>query len=392
MVAFHNLGSEIGLADVSRALARVALFAGSAPIVGTRADDSRRYDSGGAPTFAPDAIDAYARHIDAQAIEILRRDGFVMPRAAIADAIRADALTGGAGGFPRDFEYIRRRVLEERRKPLNAFRLFSSATEVPLGAIEHTARRMIGTGQATIYRGSAEFSRARMAWIEETFGVAYVTCAVDTNFFQTLTTDWRGIRQYQADLRMAFRAVEEKLNEIAWKGDVASRINGVLNYPHGHVKVIPTAFTSSSSSASIVAALHALVDAPLVYSGGIYQPNRLVVSPRLHRFLFNTQFSAASDTSIARYFLQGQDEVSGIKSIDMAQELQGAGPAGANQDGILAYNDSQDSVEHVLIQPPTTLPVFQASPLDSTTVVFACTGGIVEQDSGNNIVGWATAA
>jgi len=389
-MTIHDVSPQIRVTEsqVRSALSQAALFGGAL------APRSDRYDSDGwvAP---PDAIDAYHRHVDGLVIGELVARKAPVPRWMIehrfdSEDARRDAFEGGVSGFPRQFEFIRSRVLEEKRQPLNAMRLFPRDGEVPLGAKQHTTRRVIATGEAQIHRGGSEFPRARTAHVEETFGTAIVVCAVSTNYFEMLTTDWAGIRQYQMDLKQAFRAVEERLNRIAWSGDTASKIDGVLNHRHLAKQVMPVAFDGSVAAETVTRALNDFVDTPFLVSGTVFRPNRLAVSPRIHRYLHTTKHSTTggTDLTIAQFFLAGQDS-QGIKVIDMAQELAGIGPS--SEDGILAYRDDLDSTAHVLIQPPTVLPVFQSSPLDQTTVVFACTGGVTMGDVGNNILGYADA-
>lgn len=377
-------------AQIRSALTQAALYGG-----GHTPPASGRFDADG--WVAPiDALDTYHRHVDGLAIRQLaelRRPPPSWMTGMIASApedVRRDALTGGVGGFPRDFEYIRSRMLEEKRQPLNAMRLFPRDGEVPLGAKSHTTRRMVGVGEAQIHRGGTEFPQARTMYLEETFGVAYVVCAVSTNFFESLTTDWAGIRQYQNDMRLAYRLVEERLNRIAFGGDSASNIAGVLNYPSLAKQVMSVAFDGTADPEDVTAALRNLVNTPYIQSGTAFQPNRLVVSPAIWAYISGTKHSnsGGTDTTIAEYFLRGQDQVNGIRQIDVAQELSGIGPN--SEDGILAYRDDLDAVSHVLIQPPTTLPVYQSSPLDQMTVVFGATGGVVMGDVGQHILGYAT--
>lgn len=353
--------------------------------------DRGRYDADDL-VGQPELLEAYARHCDSLLLDQVAQDGRSLLPQVLDEARRSDALPVGAGGFPRDFEYIRSRIFEEKRQPLTAMSLFPIDTTVPLGAKKHTARRALGSGEAQIHNGKgSEIPRAQTAYAEEQFNTAYVVCAVDVNLFDAFTTDWAGLQQYQRDLRLAIRLVEERLNRIAWLGDVGTQLYGVLNYPHLAKQLISTAFTDASAPEDVAQALHDLVNEPLISSGGTFAPTELAVSPRLHAFLFSRKHSTTggTDTTIGEYFLKGQAASgSGIQRIVPAPELAGIGPS--SRDGILAYRPDMDTLAQVLIQPPTVLPVFQASPLDQTTVVFAATGGMVMPDVGNCILGYAT--
>jgi len=357
----------------------------------------QRYDSGGGLVMpSRHGLDAYSRHVDQLALrELAQRSGGRLPRmdglsqswanhVAALPKERRDALSGGAGGFPRDFEFVRTQAWEEERQPLNAARLFPRDTSVPLGARSHTARRIVGDGEAEIYRGGSVQVRARTSFKEETFGVLYIVSAVQTQFFEQLTTDYAGIRQYQNDMRMAERLVDERWNEIAWNGDEPSDVYGILNYPHLATQIFPLTASDSVDARAFVRALNTVQYTPLILTGGTFSPTRLATSPRVRAWMYSKQHSDATDTTMARYFLDNQDPSGGVQSIEAAQELQGIGPNG--EDGMLFYRPEVDSMGLVDIQATTTLPVFQSSALEQTTIVYSAFGGTIMGNVGNHLL------
>lgn len=367
-------------------------------LAGREAPESERYDAADTGRIGDmDTVDAYARRMDEQAVDHLRglrrnRGRWQPPRwmrrmlarESRRSGSRHDALTPGFGAFPRDFEWIRRRIFEERRPVLTGMTIFPQDTEVPLGVRKHTVRRMLGTGEAQIFRGGSEFPRARNAYAEETFGVAYVVCAVETNFFDLLTTDHAGIRQYDNDLRLARRLVEERMNRIIWFGDAASGLPGVLSYPHLAKAMFPTAIDRNANAETIASALADYASIPMVRSNGTFMPTRLAVSPRIMQVLTTRKHASGTDTTILRYFMAGQADMGGIRSVVAAPELKGIGPNG--EDGMLFYRNELDSLAHVLIQAPTALPVWRSSPIDQITVVFGATGGTIMPDVGDALL------
>lgn len=385
--------------DVVRSVSRAIAWAGG------RASQSTRFDSGGSPVMPSRyALEAYHRHTDELALrEFYSRTGN-LPGGAIVQAwnryrdsldpearrrVDAGGLSGGAGAHPRELEYIRAMAWEEQRQPLNAYRLFPIDRSVPLGARTHTAERLVGDGEAEIYRGGTVQVRARTSKKQESFGVLYVVSAVQTQFFDNLSTDWAGIRQYQNDLRLAYRLVDERVNEIYMNGDAPSNVAGILNYPHLATQTFGATISDATNPYTIVRLLNTVQYTPMIQSGGTFGPTRCVTSPRIRAFLASRKHdvTGSSDTTMLRYFLDNQDPSGGVQSIDAAQELQGIGPNG--EDGILFYRDDLDSVGLVDIQPATALPVFQSSALEQITVVYAAIGGAVMGDVGNHILALA---
>ena len=320
-----------------------------------------------------------------------RSDALWIQEFAQKNGIRRDALVGNAGAFPRDFEFIHERVLEEKRRPLNIERLIPMDRTVPLGAKTHTWRRRLGQGEAQIYRGGSRFSRASTSRVEEQFPVVYIVCAVETNHFEMLSDSFEGRRDIEAESRLAVRLIRERINRIGFGGDAASGLSGILTHPDLAKKVAGLPYTSASSGAALVADLNLFVNFARVDSGGMFRPTRLATSIRQEQLFSQTLHSpGTSDTTLREFFLKGQGG-DGIKEINGIHELRNAGPA-ADQDAWFAYDDDMDSTHMVMVQPPAPLPVHAIDPLRNQTLWVAAVGGVVMPDVGNNHLQFAAAA
>jgi hypothetical protein len=340
-----------------------------------------------------EAICEFHRRIDGEAIAARQAKGG-LPAAVLSAwrddcAQRQDALPAGVSAFPRDLEFIRARELEQIRRPLNGD-IFPVDRSVPIGAREHTYRRRVGRGEAILTRGDTEnYGHARTGRIEEKFPVAYIVCSVKQTYFEMLSTDYAGVQQYASDLRMAYRLVDERRNRILWNGDAATQLYGVLNFPE-LMKMVLSITIGTSTPVAVVAALHEFVDKPATLSGEAMQPDTLVVSPRIWRYISQTKLDTGSDTTILQFFLAGQDSTNGIRRVIKAQELAGIGPGGS--DAMLAFRSEIDAVSNIEVMPTMTMPVYQASALSWLTLVVAATGGIVMPNVGENIVGYVNFA
>jgi hypothetical protein len=377
--------------DSIRATLDRALLEHGLPSGGNRAD--ARYDADGYVGYAGAGVleNWQSRADEALSDELHRRGWTPGPRLldfqARNDAEnRADDLGIGSPAFPREFEFIRTRILEEVRQPLTADLYFPADTSVPLGARSHSQRRVLGTGEAQIYRGGSEIPVVGHSYIREQFGVAYVVSSVATNFFTMLTTDFAGLQAYQQDLSMAFRVVNEKMDEIFWYGDPASQIYGILNYPSLQKYVLATSLADTSTPAAVVSQIVDFVNHQMVASVGTFAPNALLVSPKIKAYITSRWTTLAMSMTIEEAVLKALSGV--ITRIDVSPRLAGCGPS--STDGLLAYRNEPDSVAQVRIQAPTTMPIFQASPFDQTTVVFGCTGGATSFQTGNCLLGYAT--
>lgn len=344
-----------------------------------------------------DALCEFHNRLDAEALEQHSRSGRRLSPALMAawhadlaeKGERQDALGSGSGALPRELEFIRARELQQVMRPLNAYSLFPVDRSVPFGAREHTYRRRVGQGEAVLTRGDTEnYGHASSGRVEEKFPVVYILCSVRQNYFEMQSSDFAGVQQYQSDLRYAYRAVDERLNRILFKGDAKTGIFGALNFP-GLMKKAMGITLGVSTTAQVLAAIHALVDSPATYSGEAMQSTVLALSPKWFRYLSQTRMETGTDTTLLQFFLAGQDATNGIREVRKISELAGIGPAG--EDGMLAFRDEVDSVGIIEVLPTMTMPIWQAGALTWLTLVVAATGGIVMPDVGTNILGLAVA-
>lgn len=329
-----------------------------------------------------------ARHVERRrdALVNFRRDTISDWLRANAPKLRNDALSGEAGGLPRDFEFIFARELEERRRPLNYQRAFPIDRSIPVGAEYHTVRRRTGAGIAAISRGGTEdVPMVSTGRVEERFNTAYIVCGVETNFFRLARQEFAAINDLQADMRLAERVIEESINHAAFHGREDAGLYGFLNYPHISARVASVAFDGTADPVDVVAALNQHVNYAWKASGGTFKPNRLGVSLAVHAYLHQTKMSNTGlDTTIAEFFLRNQGDATGIRSIEAFQELGSPAAAPSGKDAVIAYDDSIDSTAFAVLQPPTLLPAYQASAFTTQMVMVAQIGGMRMPDVGNN--------
>ena len=306
---------------------------------------------------------------------------------------RKDALAGAAGGFPRDFEHIYEEILQEERRPLNYKLLWRMDTRVPLGARTYTVRRRLGQGEAVYYRGGGqEIPKVSGSYVEETFKVGYIVSAVETNYFDAISNDFARRNEFADQSRDAIRFIEERINRTAFFGEKAAGIYGFLDYPSLAKKVSTVPFSSDAGSPqAILDALNETVNFAREASGGTFRPTRLAMPIKERNYLFQRRFSDSSDKSIGEYFLDSQSKAGGgIREINEAHELTGAGPGGAS--AVIAYDDSLESTAFTLVQAPTAMPAHTLNSFTSQVVYMAAVGGMAMRNVGNNVVSFHPAA
>ena len=375
---FIDVGAASGLppVDIGRLQATIsAALAHSGVSVGPqawRSDSDRSLDTSG-------VVDRW--RVDYERMQFQQRADAMQVR-------RDDAFSGqGVGAFSRQLEHVRQKIWTEKRQPLTALKYFPIDSGVPLGATKHTARRYIAEGRAEFHTPGSQVPMASGSYVEETFNTAIIVCGVNQNVFEGHSINYAGLRTYEFDLRHAHRLVDEKLNRTAWFGDRASGLYGLANYPSLARQVMTVPFTDATDPQVILKALYDLGNTPYIISGERFAPTNVVVGTRIKTYLYGRKHdpNGGPDSTIAKFYLENNPL--GISEIESAPELDGIGPNG--ESAIYFYRPDLDVLGHCLIQPTTVMPLFQSSPFDTMTVVFAVDGGGVGGDIGHNIVGLA---
>lgn len=305
--------------------------------------------------------------------------------------LRADSGPGARDGFhlARDLEYIHAKVLEEQRPVPNALSLFPIDTSVPVGARTHTMRRTYEQGAAELFRGgNTGIPRVGVSQDEETWPIWSIVTSFELDIFTQQSSDYAGSQLYARHLRASRRAIEEKINRIAWYGAPEARLQGVLTYKWLAKSLSAFEYhrRTTATTLQIHDDLHAAANYPSEQSKSVFAPNAMVTSPRVRNFLMTTRLSVDNDKTIGQAFLETNAH---ITSIEEAWECQGVGPT-SDHDAILFYRRDVESVSLIMPQPYTTLPV-QREGFSDIVFAFSDFGGATMPDVGNNHLLWVKA-
>lgn len=313
-----------------------------------------------------------AMRLDGQRLGDLRRR---------LNAQRFDALGGSGMHLARQLEHIYSETLREEFPPQSAFEAFPLDTSVPVGASNHTVRRISQQGEPKVYRGnSTDVPRVGVSQEEETFPVHHYVIGIGLNIFEEQASNFAG-SNLRGELQTAAHVtMQEFTNHKTWFGDEENDIKGVLNYPWTPKRLINTSFGSGADSEAMLAALNAAAAQTHEDSKTVYSPNAVIMSPRLARILRTTRVNPNDSEKIADDFLSSNPR---ITKIDEAWELQGSGPGGT--DIILFYRRDARSVSNVVPKTFTMLPVQQEG-FEMTIPCYMSHGGVIQRDVLNNTI------
>lgn len=233
----------------------------------------------------------------------------------------------------RELTYIRARVLEVSRAPLNAFRIFPVQTDVPPEAATAIQRVYDALGVAKIISNYGDdLPRADIAGKEIPVNVVTAGASYGYNVVEIEHAIYAGINLSEWKARAARRAVDQKINSLAWFGDADLGITGFLN--NSNLTAVTLAADGTGSSTKfvdktpdqIIRDINALINAIDVATNNVEFPNMILFPTKAYDHIVMTPRSQYSDLTILGFLRQSHPEL----RFEKVGELDGAGTDGAD--------------------------------------------------------------
>lgn len=259
--------------------------------------------------------------------------------------------------FKRELEHVKTRSYDTKFKELKAFSLFPISAEASSGNTEITYRKYTGVGVAKIIADYAhDFPRVDVYGEETTVKIKDVGASYGYSIKEIRASQMTGKRLEQRRADAARRAIDEKINDIAFSGDSKSGLQGFINYPGISEYTIPADGTGSSKLWStktpdqIVRDMAGIVSGIVDSTNGRETPDTLLLPIAQYQYIANTRMSDNTDKTILAYFLANNPF---IKRVEWVVELNAAG-TGAT-DRMMAY--AKDDM-HLTLEIPRVFESF----------------------------------
>jgi hypothetical protein len=298
------------------------------------------------------------------------------------NAQRLDSLSPAAGlHLARQLEHIYSDVLREEFPPQSAFELFPLDNSVPVGARNHTVRRLSQAGEPKVYRGnSRDIPAVSVGQEEETFPVRHYVIGLEFDVLDLESANFANTQLRQELQIAAQETMMEFANHKTWFGDDENGIYGIFNYPWLPKQILPLGALQATNAEAFLAQMNQAANFAHEESKTVYSPDTMVVSPRVMRYMSTTYRGTGTDSNLLELFRKSNPR---IKSVEEAWELQGSGPG--DTDGILFYRRTRRAVANVLVRPFTMLPMQQQG-LGYQIPCLMSHGGVVQRDVLNNLL------
>lgn len=260
--------------------------------------------------------------------------------------------------FKRELEHVKAQSYDVKHKALKATTLIPVESDAPAGADTITWRSFDAVGVAKIVSDYAkDFPRVDVLGVENTVRVRSLGASYGYSIKEIRRSQMAGTRLDQRRANAARRAIDELIDSLAWRGDAAYGIQGLLDYPGMTEATIAVGAGSSKAWSAktpdeIVADVTALLDAVTETTNGGEIPDTMVLPIAQYNLIANTRMEGGDSKTILRFILDNNPY---LTAIDWVSDLAGAGDSGT--DRVLVY--SRDP-EKLGLQIPMEFEQFEA--------------------------------
>lgn len=246
--------------------------------------------------------------------------------------------------FGRELEQIKSKSYDVMYPELKHRSLIPISREAGAGAETITYYQYDMVGYAKIISNFADdLPRADVKGKSFTSPVKTIGDSYGYNIQEIKASRMAGKSLEQRRANAARRAVLQTESSVAWNGDTASGLPGLLSNANIGTYTVPADGTGASKLWStktpdqIIRDMNGIVNKIMEDTKGVFMADTLLLPPAKFNYIASTARSANSDTTILKYFLANNPF---IKSVEWVNELTGAGSGGV--DLMLAYRKSPD--------------------------------------------------
>lgn len=248
--------------------------------------------------------------------------------------------------FDEQLALIKARTYDVRHKALKALTLLPVSIEQDPGAEHIIWRSFDQVGIAKLVSDYAnDYPRVDIGGEEHTSPIKEIGASYGYSIKEIRRAQKAGISLDAKKAEACRRAIDEKQDSIAWKGDAKGKLPGFFNHPGITEYVAPNGAGGSKTWASktadeIVADFAAIISTAPESTNGIEQPDTVIMPLSLYNKLQNTPYGSNRDKTILGFIRENYPQ---ITRIDWVQDLVGAGAG--NTSRVMAYARDPMKVE-----------------------------------------------
>jgi len=265
------------------------------------------------------------------------------------DAMNLDA--NESAFFKRQLEYVKAQSYDVKWAENKALALFPVDSSAGPAATEITWRQYTRVGMAKMVSDYAQdFPRVDVYGEEFTVKPHDIGAAYGYSIQEIRRAQMAGFPLETRRADATRRAIEDKINTIAFSGDSATNLNGFMQYT-GNTEFTLTSgvggYTWALKTADeILADMNGMVYAVLAATNGVEQPDTMLLPLAQYNAIKTKRLGTYSDTTVMEYFLKTNQY---IKRIEWLVELAtGSDTAGTRA---MVFKNDADHLQLILPVP-----------------------------------------
>lgn len=243
------------------------------------------------------------------------------------DAYNLDA--NESAFFKRELEMVKTQTYDVKFKQNKAFSLFPISSEASPAVAEITWRQFTRVGMAKMVSDYAQdFPRVDIYGEEFSVKPKGIGAAYGYSVEEIRRAQMAGLPLETRRAEAARRAIEDKLNAIAFNGEAATNLKGFIAYPGISEYTVAsggvggTKTWSTKSADQILADMHGIVHGVVAATNGIEQPDTMLMPIEQYNLISTKRLGDGSDETVMSYFMKTNRY---IKRIEWVTELKTAG-------------------------------------------------------------------
>lgn len=243
------------------------------------------------------------------------------------DTFNLDA--GESAFFKRELEMVKTQTYDVKFKQNKAFSLFPVSSEASPAVAEITWRQFTRVGMAKMVSDYAmDFPRVDIYGAEYSVKPKGLGAAYGYSIEEIRRAQMAGLPLETRRAEAARRAIEDKLNYIAFNGDTGTGLKGFIAYTGISEYTVASGGTgntktwSTKTADQILDDMNGIVHGVVAATNGIEQPDTMLMPLEQYNLISTKRLGTDSDTTVMEYFLKTNRY---IKRIEWLTELKTAG-------------------------------------------------------------------
>lgn len=247
--------------------------------------------------------------------------------------------------FEKQLEYVKTQTYDEINRDLKSFLVLPVTSELPEWATEMTWRSFKDYGAARFIADYAnDYPLAEVGGSEQSRKAHKIAMGYRYSQDELMRAAKAGVNLDTRKARAAARAIQEKLDSIAWSGDTAHNIPGLISYPGITEYTVPATGTgvtktwSTKTSDQILTDLWGIMNAITQSTSGKEKPTVIMLPQVQYDLIAQKRLSDYSEKTVLSYFQAMNPGV----TVEWITELDGAGAT--STDRFMAFEKNPDKI------------------------------------------------